>query len=246
MERLSNKMTKNNRTTEQLLEKSDRRIAKYKTPENIKFVKTQIKTAIFSLALLFGIKDEELKHIVMPELSFWNLPDGYSSEIHEIYMHPEGITPYRIGSVTGEFLYYTVNPEIFHQKDEICLTYTRSLGQPNPLPSHEKYFCLGNAYINLTTVVEHYCGLFLGQDCCFEPDDSSDLLTTLSSLPEDSDEHHLAKINVGAHYRGMVIAERLFSRYPTEKFKPIIRLSFEEARARLFYMTGVELLDVNS
>lgn len=126
------------------------------------------------------------------------------------------------------------------------LAYTRSLGRPKHLPSYDQYYDLGNAYINLVTAVSHYCGLFFCQNGCFEPDNSSDLLETLNSLPEGSDEHDLAEIGFGAHCRGMVIAECLFSRYPTEKFKPVIRLSFEEARARLFYMTGVELLDMDS
>jgi len=217
-ERLSNEIIEDIKATEQELEKLDQRIAKHRTPENINFVKAQIRSAVFSLAPLFSVKDEELKHIVMPELSFWNLPDGYGSKIHEIYMHPEGITPYRIGSITGEFLYYATNPEIFYQKEEVCSAHIHPLGQANPLPSYERYFRLGNAYINLMTVVERYCGLFLGQDCCLAPDDPSELIAPLDFLPEDSDEHHLAKINASAHYRGMVIAERLSRNYATEKF----------------------------
>jgi hypothetical protein len=126
------------------------------------------------------------------------------------------------------------------------LAYTRSLGRPKHLPSYDQYYDLGNAYINLVTAVSHYCGLFFRQNGCFEPDNSSDLFETLNSLSEGSDEHDLAEIGFSAHCRGIVIAECLFSRYPTEKFKPVIRLSFEEARARLFYMTGVELLEMGS
>ena len=154
--------------------------------------------------------------------------------------------PYRIGSIAAKFLYYMTNHEIFHEQHKFTLAYARSLGKLKHLSSYDRYYDLGNAYINLVTGVSHYCVLFFCQNGCFEPDNSSDLLETLNSLPEGSDEHDLAEIGFGAHYRGIVIAECLFSRYPTEKFKPIIRLSFEEARARLFYMIGVELLDMDS
>lgn len=56
-------------------------------------------------------------------------------------------------------------------------------------------------------------------------------------------EVHAAIYSLGAHCRGMVMAERLFRDYPPEQFKALVRLSFSEARERLFYMTGIDLLD---
>jgi hypothetical protein len=228
---------------DKISEELGRRMARFDTPEKIEFMQNEIEQAILALSNLFGLKAQELASIDMPEFEFCNYYDGYNLLLNEISMDPEGITLYRIGAVAGEFLYYATNPEIFYQKEEVCSAHIRSLGQANPLPSHDRYFRLGNAYINLVTVVEHYCGLFLGQDCCSAPDDPSELIAPLDFLPEDSDEHRLAKINASAHYRGMVIAERLFRNYPMEKFKSIVRLTFEEAKARLFYMTGIELLE---
>jgi len=243
MERLSNNTTEAIRRADRCLEDLGCKIAKYNTPENRKFMQTEIEAAISALAHLFSVKDEELEHMVMPEFTFCFV-DDYSPELNEISMKPEGITPYRISSLVEEFLYYKVNPEIFHQRHKVCLAYIRSSGKSKSLPSSERDYALGNAYINLTTMVSHYCGLFFCQNGCSESDHSSDLLEPLNSLPEDSDEYPWAQIGFGAHYRGMVMAECLFSRYPTEKFKPIVRLSFEEARARLFHMTGIELFDI--
>jgi len=235
--------TDESKRMKQIDEELNRRMAKYDKPENVEYMQAQVNTAICALAHLFGIKDEELDRIVMPKFYFCHAHDSYCPEVNEICMEPEGITPYRIGSITAEFLYCTVNPEIFKQEHKFNLAFVRSLGQPDRLSLHERDYVLSRAYINLITVVKHYCGMFFCQDSCFKPKKSSNMFKVLNSLPQDSEGYDLALIHIRAHYKGKLIAEHLFDHYPVERFKPIVRLSFEEAKARLFYMTGIELLE---
>ena len=246
MKYLRNKTAGEFRGMKQSGDALDRRTAKYNTPKNIKYMRTQIHEAICTLAHLFSIEEDGLRHMVMPRFSFCHFHDNYYPETNEISMHHEGITPYRIGSIAAEFLYYTVNSEIFHQKNKLSAAVYRSLGQSNRLPSDERNFVLNTAYLNLIVAVTHYCGLVFCRNSCFEPDDSSRLFTTLKSMPEGSDGYHLACITVGARYRGMVIAERLFRRYQTEEFRSVVRLSLEDVTAKLFFMTGFDLLDVDN
>jgi hypothetical protein len=56
-------------------------------------------------------------------------------------------------------------------------------------------------------MVEHLLGDVFCPGCFLESDHSSDLIETLNSLREGSDEHNPAEIGFSAHYTGMVIAE---------------------------------------
>ena len=94
-------------------------MAKYDKPENVKYMQAQIEATIATLAHLFDIKNEQLSQIEMPRFCFCHFQDNYRPETNEIWMEPEGITPYRISSIVAEFLYCTVNPDIFRQQHEL-------------------------------------------------------------------------------------------------------------------------------
>ena len=235
-------MTKNIKTIKQKFEELMNWIEKFDKPEHKEFMKNEIRLAISAISSLFDIKDQDLAYIDMPEFDFDLLFDGYDMPINEIHMYPEEITPYRIGFVAGQFLYSKVNPEIFLLEDFFLTEYVDTLGKSNPPPTKRLDFIISNAYINLTTAISHYCGLYFNQDGCFESRYSFDLLNLLISLSEDSDEYPSTNIQFDTHFKGMVIAEKLFYHYPTEIFKSITRLELDEARLRLLYMTGIDLL----
>ena len=234
-------VNQNCQTIEQKFEELKNWIERFDRPEDIKFMQNELRQAIWSLSDLFGLKDQDLASIDMPGFTFDMLFDGYDMSLNEIYMCSKEITPYRIGFAAGQFLYSKVNPEIFFFEDFFLTEYIDTLGKSNPPPTQMIDFNISKAFVNLTTAISHYCGLYFNQDGCFESQCPSDLLGLLVSLPEDSDGYPSVNIQFNFHYKGMVIAEKLLNQYSPEIFKSITRLEIEEARPRLFYLTGIDL-----
>jgi len=213
----------------------------------------EFEDAVNALAPLFYFTQSSFRHrgkpraIIDPTANNDQFLNEYDSGLNATIMSPAGITKYILGRDAGRCMYAMVNPEIYQRARDHGKMLTFLLEGIDEFDSlsleqHTRLLNKVIAHSQLELAIAHYCGIAYSESSRYEPPNAAGVRTAAAFMSTQTEGVDLHKELLLASAQGMEIAERLHNDYAPEAFRPIPRLSFQEATQRIRVLTDIDIL----